>query len=279
MALLRAAEGAESTYVHEGLVFGSVVTVMWSRTGGSDDGPLLVLLHGLGATAEVYAGVEAMLPAAWPGGWLLVDLPGHGRSDWEPPYTFRRHADAVMSLIPAGRETVVIGHSMGGAVALELATDPRVRGVVAFGVKVSWSGDDIEAAQRLAARPVQEFETRAEAALRHLRLAGLTGLVSPDDEVVGRGVRETVGGWRVAQDPATFGVGVPDMAGLLARAQCPVVLARGEHDPLVTDDDLAALVADPVVLLGLGHNAHVEDPAAVLALASRFGPTLPYCIA
>ena len=63
---------------------------------------------------------------------------------------------------------------------------------------------------------------------------------------------------------------MPDMVGLLAQARCPVVLARGEHDPMVTDDDLAALVTHPVVLPGLGHNAHVEDPAAVLALASRF---------
>jgi pimeloyl-ACP methyl ester carboxylesterase len=244
--------------------------VIWCRTGGRDDGPLLVLLHGLGATAEVYAGVEALLPDAWPGGWLLLDLPGHGRSAWDPPYTFRRHADAVLSVLSAGRETVVAGHSMGGVVALELATDPRVRGVVAFGVKVSWPGNDVEAAQRLAGSPVRVFATRTEAALRHLRLAGLTGLVSPDDQVVGPGVQETAGGWRVAQDPATFGVGVPDMAGLLARVPCPVVLARGQHDHLVTEDDLAALVADPVVLPGLGHNAHVEDPAAVLALASPF---------
>lgn len=244
--------------------------MIWSRTGGRDDGPLLVLLHGLGATAEVYAGLEKLLPEAWPGGWLLVDLPGHGRSTWEPPYTFRRHADAVLPLLSAGREAVLVGHSMGGVVALELAADPRVRGVVAFGVKVSWPDDDVEAAQRLAGRPAQVFASRAEAVQRHLRLAGLTTLVSPDDPVVGPGVQETSGGWRVAQDPGTFGVGVPDMAGLLARAPCPVVLARGEHDPLVTDEHLAALVADPVVLPGLGHNAHVEDPAAVLALVRGF---------
>ena len=47
-----------------------------------------------------------------------------------------------------------------------------------------------------------------------------------------------------------------------------MVLARGEHDPMVSHDQLAALVADPVTLPGLGHNAHVEDPAAVLALTT-----------
>jgi pimeloyl-ACP methyl ester carboxylesterase len=108
--------------------------MIWCRTGGRDDGPLLVLLHGLGATAEVYTRVEALLPHAWPGGWLLLDLPGHGRSDWDPPYTFRRHADAVMSLLSARRETAVIGRSMGGVVALDLATAPQARAVVAHGV-------------------------------------------------------------------------------------------------------------------------------------------------
>jgi pimeloyl-ACP methyl ester carboxylesterase len=246
--------------------------VIWSRTGGRDDGPLLVLLHGLGATSEVYAGVEALLPDTWPGGWLLLDLPGHGRSAWDPPYTFRRHADAVLSVLPAGRELVVVGHSMGGVVALELATDPWVRGVVAFGVKVSWPDADVETAQRVAGGPVRVFDTRTEAAQRHLRLAGLAALAAPDDRVATAGVQQAADGWRVAQDPATFGVGVPDMAGLLARAQCPVVLARGQHDAMVTDDDLAALVNDAVVLPGLGHNAHVEDPSAVLALANRVGP-------
>ena len=72
----------------------------------------------------------------------------------------------------------------------------------------------------------------------------------------------------MAQDPRTFGVGVPDMAGLLGEVRCPVVLARGEHDPMVSHDQLAALVADPVSLPGLGHNAHVEDPATVLALTA-----------
>lgn len=161
---------------------------------------------------------------------------------------------------------------MGGVVALELATDPRVRGVVAFGVKVSWPESDVAGAQRVAGRPVQFFETREEAVQRYLRLAGLSDLVSPSDPAVEVGVVETAEGWRVAQDPATFGVGVPDMSSLLGHAQCPVVLARGEHDPMVRDADLSLLVPDAAVLPGLGHNAHVEDSATVLALARRVAP-------
>lgn len=236
----------------------------WARSGGSASGPLLVLLPGLGATADVYAGVEQVLTDVWPGGWLAVDLPGHGRSRWDPPYTFARHADAVRALLPQGRDIVVLGHSMGGVVALELAD--AAGAVVAFGVKVAWPDEHVAAAARVAARPVTHLPTRGEAVERYLRLAGLTDLVDADAPAVEAGVVETPEGWRVAQDPATFGVGVPDLRGLLARAACPVVLARGEHDPMVSDADLRALVADPVTLPGLGHNAHVEDPRAVVDL-------------
>jgi pimeloyl-ACP methyl ester carboxylesterase len=242
--------------------------MIWSRTGGSDSGPILVMLPGLGATAEVYAGVERVLADSWPGGWLAVDLPGHGRSDWDPPYTFARHADAVRPLLPPGGEVIVLGHSMGGVVALEPAD--AAAAVVAFGVKVDWPAEHAAAASRMAGRPVTHVATRAEAVDRYLKLAGLTGLVDPDDPTTEAGVVETPDGWRVAQDLATFGVGVPDMAELLARATCPVVLARGEYDAMVSDADLHALVPDPVTLPGLGHNAHVEDPSAVVDLVGRF---------
>jgi pimeloyl-ACP methyl ester carboxylesterase len=118
---------------------------------------------------------------------------------------------------------------------------------------------------------VATYDSRAEAVDRFLRVSGLAGLVGVDDPllddaVVDRAAAGEGSGWRLAQDPRTFGVGVPDMAGLLAAVSCPVVLARGEHDPMVSHDDLAALAPDPVTLTGLGHNAHVEDPAAVLEL-------------
>ena len=250
--------------------------MIWSRTGGSGSGPLLVLLHGLGATADVFTGVERVLrdsrPGGWPGGWLSIDLPGHGRSHWEPPYTFERHVRAVGGLLPRDRDVVVLGHSMGGAVALGLADGrtPVPAAVVAFGVKVDWPEEHVAAAARMAARPASSFTTRAEAAERYLKLAGLTGLVSPDDPAVDAAVTETPDGWRVAQDPATFGVGVPDVAGALARAACPALLARCEHDAMVTEEQLRALVSEPVSLPGVGHNAHVEDPASVVDLVRRY---------
>jgi pimeloyl-ACP methyl ester carboxylesterase len=67
-------------------------------------------------------------------------------------------------------------------------------------------------------------------------------------------------------DPAVFAVGAPDMPGLLGRAKARVVLARGEHDAMVADEHLTRFATPVVTLSGVGHNAHVESPEAVLRL-------------
>ncbi|WP_109509010.1 alpha/beta fold hydrolase [Nocardioides speluncae] len=246
------------------------MTHVYAAHGGPDEGPVLLLLHGLGATAEVWRGAIALLDE--PGGpaWLAPDLPGHGRSSWLTSYSFGDYAEALRPLVPADREVWVLGHSMGGMIGLELASrTPAVTRVAAFGVKVHWPPEDVAGAAKQATRTPKTYPTHAEAATRYLKLSGLVGLVEPDDPSVEAGLRDEKYGWQLAQDPATFGFGTPDIADLLARVDCPVRLARGEYDAMVTDAQLAAVVADapgPVTLTGLGHNAQVEDPARVLDL-------------
>ncbi|WP_308283156.1 alpha/beta fold hydrolase [Pseudonocardia nigra] len=231
---------------------------------GVGDGPTVLLLHGLGATSEVWDGVVAALGGAW----VAPDLPGHGGSAPLSEYTFPAVADAVADLVDPER-TVVLGHSFGGVVGLHLADRPGVRAVVGLGIKVAWTDDELARAAAMAAREPARFDTRAEALTRHLRLSGLDGLVAPDAPAAAAGIVEEDGRWRPALDPRVFGVGDPEMAALLAAASVPVVLARGEHDRMVSRAQLRALVPDPVELRGLGHNAHVEDPAAVAALLAR----------
>jgi len=235
------------------------------RAGGEGD-PVVLLLHGLGATAEVWDGLVPLLPGAW----VAPDLPGHGGSAPLPEYTFAAVADAVADLVdPSG--TVVLGHSFGGVVGLHLAALPGVRAVVGLGIKVAWTPEELARAAALAAREPARFATRAEAVARHLRLSGLDGLVAPGAPAATSGVAEQDGAWRPALDPRAFGVGDPQVAALLAAAPVPVVLARGEHDAMVSAEQLRALVPHPVELPGLGHNAHVEAPAAVAELVTGRG--------
>ncbi|GAA5121939.1 alpha/beta fold hydrolase [Alloalcanivorax gelatiniphagus] len=233
----------------------------------------MLLLHGLGATGGVWRGVQEIAAGVAP------DLPGHGTAAWQDSYSFAGLAAAVLPLLEDLDGPVpVVGHSMGGVVALELAAlaPDRVSRVVGLGIKVGWPPEDLARAAALGERPVATYDTRADAVDRFLRVSGLTALVSADDPwvedaVVDRAAAGEGSGWRLAQDPRTFAVGVPDMTALLAAVACPVVLARGEHDAMVTHEQLAVLVGDAVTLPALGHNAHVEDPAAVLALLGQGG--------
>jgi lipase len=54
---------------------------------------------------------------------LAPDLRGHGRSDWEPPWTLRGNlADVLETVAAAGVERATwLGHSYGGRLILELA--------------------------------------------------------------------------------------------------------------------------------------------------------------
>jgi hypothetical protein len=45
-----------------------------------------------------------------------------------------------------------------------------------------------------------------------------------------------------------------------------VTLARGERDPMNTDEQLACLGVPAVTLTALGHNAHVENPELSITL-------------
>jgi pimeloyl-ACP methyl ester carboxylesterase len=231
--------------------------------------PSALLLHGLGANSGVWAAFDRMLEREWDGRRLAPDLPGHGAAPRLPRYSFGSFASAVADSLEPDEPVVVVGHSLGGVVGLVLAAGNSavdVRGVVALGVKVAWTDDDLARAQALATRPPDTFASREEAAARFLRVAGLEGLVGVDHPAVSRGIAAENGGWRLTMDPATFAVGAPDMPALLAAARAPVVLARGENDALQTTEQLRALDPAAVELPGLGHNAQVEDPAAVWAL-------------
>ncbi len=248
--------------------------MIWTRSGGAADGPLLVLLHGLGGTAEVWRGVEALLPEAWAGGWLLVDLPGHGRSPHVASYSFADQARLVAEALPTGRDLVLLGHSMGGMVALALAGFDdgahRVRRVIGFSIKTWWPEHQVLGMQAQSTRPARIFATRAEAVERYLMASGLQGLADPASPVHEAGIARTDEGWRIAQDMRTFDFGVPDMEALVSAAPCPITLGRGAEDLMIRPVNYAHLAADHgvdlVVWDGLGHNPHVEDPAAVVAI-------------
>ncbi|HEY3004215.1 MAG TPA: alpha/beta fold hydrolase [Kribbellaceae bacterium] len=229
----------------------------------------LLLIHGLGATGRVWERWRDLLDERWPGRWDAPDLPGHGAAAPLPEYTFGSMAAGLAEGLDREASYTIVGHSLGGVIGLALAGGDygiTVESVTGVGIKVEWSPDELAKAQALARRPVTWFDSRDAAAERFLRVSGLTGMIGLDHECIDAGLVQDGDRWRLAMDPATFGVGAPDMPVLLKRSKAGVVLVRGEKDPMNTDGQLAVLTPRVVTLPGLGHNAHVEDPGAVLRL-------------
>ncbi|HEY8948397.1 MAG TPA: alpha/beta hydrolase [Rhizomicrobium sp.] len=241
---------------------------------GGEGGRLLVLLHGLGATRHVWR--RFLDTQRWNESWIAPDLRGHGASAHASSYAPGLHAADVAETIQSlGRfdEMIVLGHSMGGVIALALASGWfGIRPARAFGlgIKVSWNDEERTGMAKMAAMPVKSFADKNEAIVRYLKVSGLDGLATADSEAAQTGVVQTKDGWRLAFDPATASVGVPPMGELVAAAQAPIHLACGERDVMVTRAQMAEYDSDARSLPG-GHNVMVENPKAVWDWMSGFG--------
>lgn len=106
---------------------------IWLADQRRDDAPYppLLLIHGAGGTHLDWAATLRQLNS------LVPDLPGHGKSPGPGRTLIADYAADMHALLDALAlsQAVLVGHSMGGAIALHLAlTYPeRVRGLVLIG--------------------------------------------------------------------------------------------------------------------------------------------------
>lgn len=154
------------------------------------------------------------------GGWRSTcqDTVDHPASS----YTFDAQADLVGEALPAGRDLVLLGNSMGGMVALALAASrPGVPRVIGFSIKTWWPAEQVEGMRAQSLKPARIFPTREQAVERYLMAAGLRGVGDPAASEHEAGVVQVEDGWRIAQDMGTFDFGVPDMPALARRGVLP----------------------------------------------------------
>ncbi|SDF57569.1 Pimeloyl-ACP methyl ester carboxylesterase [Blastococcus fimeti] len=188
------------------------------------EGPPLLLLHGIGNSAQTWAGVVDRLAASHT--VIAPDLLGHGSSD-KPrgDYSIAGYANGMRDLLSVLdiEQATVVGHSLGGGIALQFAYQFPERCERLVLVGSGGLGPELSLSLRAATVPGSEAVLTA---LTHLPLPLRTGLRALD--AVGRAV-----GWNRAQDLAEAGEAMLALSDVEARRAFlrtlrSVVDARGQ---------------------------------------------------
>jgi pimeloyl-ACP methyl ester carboxylesterase len=235
--------------------------------GGS--GSPLLLVHGFGGAAWNFSELVPLLP----GRRLIVpDLPGHGGSSALAATTLAGIADVLATLLDG--PTDVVGHSMGGVVALRLAErhPALVRTIVlaaAAGISSSTRLTEIAITLVGIVQPARLVGRRADRVARSRRLRNLVfgGLeVSNPQLLTERAVHGFLRGPRMHTDALDAGLALAadDPRQDLDRIRCPVLVLWGARDrqvPLSDGFEYARRLRAPLrVIADCGHLLIGERP-------------------
>ena len=242
--------------------------------------PTIVFLHGFAESREVWTQFTRPFPAAYR--LLTPNLLGHGTS-LAPVPDFSMEAQARYVIDYLGRRNttepvLLVGHSMGGYVALALAQryPERVAGLALINSSAYADTDEKRQARE---KNISFVERHGVEKFMDSFVRPLFAPANRDRLPEARALLEEIG----KATPETTLAGAlrgmaarPDRTAVLRAARFPVLLVAGKHDvavPLADSLAQAALapVATALFLEGSGHLSYLEQPEAtrraVLALA------------
>lgn len=238
-------------------------------------GPDVVLIHGVTDNAHTWHDVQDLLAGS--ARTHAVDLPGHGLSDLpDRPLEASEMAEWIGAYLEQRGidRAVVVGWSLGGAVALALSAlhAARVSAVVfeapavlefpfpnaLFPLKLPGSGE------------VMPLIASVSGPRRFFMSSTFAPGFSPPEEVVERYWR----GWQIKGRARYVRALLRDFEGpattpFIEQVRAPAWVVHGDQDAIVpagVGRELAGRLskADLVALAGVGHAPHIERPDAML---------------
>jgi pyruvate dehydrogenase E2 component (dihydrolipoamide acetyltransferase) len=251
---------------------------------GPGDAPKIVFIHGLGGSLSTWQMVLGELADRYR--VAAIDLPGHGQSDKSAPdvadYSVPGLAAAIAEALRALKVTpaIVVGHSLGGAVAMEVAVEhpADVAGLVL--VDSAGLGNEIAGVLIDLMEGVPGKETAR----------GLLELFFEDQRLVAdRGIDEMAqtqvspGAWEAQRAVAAAAFDRSGqrltIRGRVGDVECPTLVVWGAKDRVIPlDHAIAALSALPDAVLRImpvvGHVPQVEDAPGLARAIDRFARSL-----
>ncbi|MFQ6142552.1 alpha/beta fold hydrolase [Streptomyces seoulensis] len=228
--------------------------IRWTEVPGEH--PARVYVHGLGSVSSVYHAHIAARPELAGRRSLFVDLPGHGISDRPAHfgYTLEDHADALAAALDAAEVSgcELIGHSMGGAVAIVLA---HRRADLVSRLVLAEANLDPSPPPTAGSSGIASFEEEAFVDDGYARVLHSVGplwaatmrLTDP------RALHRSAVGLRRGSDPT--------MRHILEELPVDRLYLLGEHSGELPDrDGLQAAGVRVVTVPGAGHNIMFDNP-------------------
>jgi pimeloyl-ACP methyl ester carboxylesterase len=262
-----------------------------SRTVG-DAGPRVVFVHGLFGQGRNWTTIAKGLADRHR--VTLIDLPNHGHSPWTDRVDYLDMAEKLAAELAAlGEPATLVGHSMGGKVAMQLALrDPELlRALVVVDVAPS---DYPEAGARTD-DPDEEATPFAGyiAAMRALDLEGLQSRDEADEALraavpsrmvrsflLQSLVRDGAAGWRWRLNLAALARDLGHLRSFPepppgARFDGPVLWVAGANSTYILPEDRARMdelfpSTRLVKIKNAGHWVHSEQPEVFLETVRRF---------
>lgn len=252
---------------------------------GSSSPTTIVLVHGFSCSARWWEPVGGLLEDDHR--LLSVDLLGHGDSPRSPfGYTIGMQARAVVDALERCEVTdaILVGHSMGGHIAIEAAgaAPERIRGIVAVDVPPRLPGNDIGQLARLAFLPgignIARLTAPPPLARRAMASLFAPGFLAPS-RLVGDARR-------LARDSYTKSYRAMvqymdrerSIGERLGDVDGPKLVIWGELDriwPLADGREMAATAgATFLTVPGAGHSPQIEAPGVVAAALAEFTANL-----
>lgn len=247
------------------------------------DGPPLVLLHGLFGAGQNWGGIRSVLARRFR--VLTPDLRNHGSSGRASDMSYAAMAaDVAETMDAAGMpRAAVLGHSMGGkvAMALALAQPARVeRLVVADIAPVRYAPALRGYVAAMQAIPLRSGLTRREAD------AALAATI-PEANIRAFLLQNL----RFEADPPAWRLGLAELAAAMpdiedfpaapgARFDGPVLVMAGERSGYIRAEHHALFcalfpAASFATVPAAGHWVHAENPSGFLALLQPFLEAAP----
>lgn len=240
------------------------------------DGPCVVLLHGFGETGSVW---EAQFEALSQYRLLVPDLPGSGRSGMIADRSMDGLAEAIYQLLLAldVKKCVLIGHSMGGYVALAFweKHPEMLAGVGLFHSTAYADSDEKKATRQKGIQFIEQngawkfLQTTTPNMYSPASRENNPGLIESHLQTVKEASAATLTAYYLSMMER------PDRSALLQQNKIPVLFVIGKHDAAVPPEDALKQAHLPALahvhlLESSGHMGMREEPEKSNQLLQQF---------